>query len=145
MCGTEDNIFEVYDHPLHKTAEDLLYPQQLKDLLPKHSAQSIITHSMPVSSLKQNVYLISEGVRIEKATFPILIRLFNRLHPGSRRINFYSTYGENNIAHTGPAIANWEAMRGCCNNIGLFLHESAIFICMLCSNKKCLLLLAIQR
>ncbi len=63
---TDANIFEAYDHPLHETGEDFLYRQELKDLLRKHSAESIITNSTPVSSLKQNVSLIAEGGRIEK-------------------------------------------------------------------------------
>ncbi len=55
-----DNIFVAYNHPLHGTHADLLYRQELKDLLRRHSAESIITNSIPVSSLKENVSLKEE-------------------------------------------------------------------------------------
>ncbi len=66
IWGTEDNIFAAYDHPLHETDEDLLYRQELKDLLWKHSAESIITTTIPVSALKENVSLNMEGGIIGK-------------------------------------------------------------------------------
>ncbi len=56
----EDNIFSVNYHPLHETDEDLLYRQELKDLLRKHS------NTIPASALKENVSLNAEGGRIEK-------------------------------------------------------------------------------
>ncbi len=67
IWGTEDNIFAAYDHPLHETYEDLLYRQEPKDLLRKHSAESIITNSTPGKSLKENVSLNAERGRMEKA------------------------------------------------------------------------------
>ncbi len=66
IWGTEDNIFTAYNRSLHKLIEDLLYRQELKDLLRKHSAESIITNIMPVSSLKENVFPRAAGGRIEE-------------------------------------------------------------------------------
>ncbi len=66
IWGTENNIFEAYDHPLYETDEDLLYRQVLKDLQRKYPAESIITNTIPVSALKGNVSLNTEGGRIEK-------------------------------------------------------------------------------
>ncbi len=43
-----------HDHPLHKTDEDLLYRQELKDRLRKHSDESTITNTISVSALKEN-------------------------------------------------------------------------------------------
>ncbi len=64
--GTEDNFFTAFNQPLNETVEDLLYRQELKDLLRKHSSDSIISNTIPVSSLKRNVSLNAEGGRIEK-------------------------------------------------------------------------------
>ncbi len=66
IWGTEDNFFTAYNQPLHETDEDLLYRQELKDLLRKHSADSIISNSIPVSSIKENVSLNGERGRKEK-------------------------------------------------------------------------------
>ncbi len=60
IWGTEDNIFAAYNHPLHEIHADLLYRQELKDLLRRHSAESLIANSKPVSSLKENVVLKEE-------------------------------------------------------------------------------------
>ncbi len=38
MWGTEDNIFEAFDHPLHESDEDLVYLKELKELQRLHSA-----------------------------------------------------------------------------------------------------------
>ncbi len=61
IWGTEDNIFAAYDHPLHETDEDLLYRQELKDLLRRHSLESLITNTKPPSALKENISLYEEG------------------------------------------------------------------------------------
>ncbi len=63
---TEDNIFAAYNHPLHETDDDFLYRQELKDLLRKHSLESLITNTIPASALKKNVSFYEEGGWIEK-------------------------------------------------------------------------------
>ncbi len=66
IWSKEDNFFTAYNQPLNETVEDLLYRQELKDLLRKHSSDSIISNTIPVSSLKENVSLNGERGRIEK-------------------------------------------------------------------------------
>ncbi len=62
----EDYIFAAYTHPLHEADGGLLYLQELKNLLRKHTADSIIINVKHISTLQENVSLNAEAVRIEK-------------------------------------------------------------------------------
>ncbi len=73
IWGAEDNFFTAYNHPLHETDEDVLYRQETKYLLRKHSTESIITNTIPVSALKENVSNNADVGRIEVMNSPLTL------------------------------------------------------------------------